>query len=180
MSLLDDLPTTKAAMALEIYNYLEDQFPLDAGLSGPDADAIRLNWEKLADAVSQLLQPTMQHIIDHGGTGGGGPQRIQIAGLVIAPNSVVYSCGASAPPASASCTWRSLLCKTGLGTAWAQLWDLTSDSSVATVSSTSEAPELKDSTVAIVTGHLYEVRAWTTGTAGDDAAILGSSQLIVG
>jgi len=179
MGLLENMAATKAAMALAIRNAMETLFPLPEGMSNDDQALIVANWENLGAATAELLEPTMQHIIDQGGTGGGGGASIvPLATQVIAPAGIVYSCGASSPPEYAECTWRSLLYKTGNGTAYAQLWDLTSSSQISIVSSTAQSPQLKDATVAIAEGHLCEVRVWTTGTAQTDSAILGSSQLV--
>jgi len=159
--------------AVPSHNSLTDR---DAAGSHP-ASAISYD-----NAVSGLVATDIQAAIDEIASSGpgGGPQRVTLATLVIAPAGVTYSGGANAPPASAECTWRSLLFKTGSGIAYAQLWDITDDIEVDTATSTSLAPEVKDVLVTITDGHVYEVRAWTTGTGQMDTAIVGSSQLIVG
>ncbi len=131
-------------------------------------------------ATSGLAATTVQAAIDEVAGSSGGSQIVQLAGPVIAPSPDPYSGGASVPPASANCTWRTVIFLTGSGTAWAQLWDLTDDAEIDTVSSISETPEMIDEVVTIPSGHLIEVRVWTTGTSVTDAACIGSSQLIVG
>jgi len=74
MGLLDDLPELKEAIADAFKAAMEDLFVLPEGLSEADQNAIKANWAKLGSAVADgTAEPILQHIVDHGGTGGGTP-----------------------------------------------------------------------------------------------------------
>jgi len=72
VGLLDNMQATKAAMVLEIRNAMETLFPLPPTMPAEDQALMVANWENLAASIAELLQPTMQHIIDNGGAGGSG------------------------------------------------------------------------------------------------------------
>jgi hypothetical protein len=62
MALTDNQTTTKTAMRDAFTAKMEGLFPLDGNLSQADKDAIRGNWRKMGEAISEILGPLCAHI----------------------------------------------------------------------------------------------------------------------
>ena len=62
MALTSNQTASKTAMKDAFAAKMETLFPLDEGLSQADKDAIRANWQKMGQAVAEILGPLCTHI----------------------------------------------------------------------------------------------------------------------
>lgn len=203
MSLLDDLEELQAAIALAVELSMAVQFELPEDLPEEEKDKIRVNWEKLGGAVALgVAEPMLQHIIDHGGTGGGtpgiggGPAFVDIP---LAINTVRHGDGLQVASGqfwfdaslyTAITAFKLQVVAWASGTtgtlARARLWNISDNEYVtsANVSTTSSGTQLIVSSALTVgsgagnlrsASKLYEIRLDVEdGVLDDDAALFGS------
>ena len=65
MALSENQQTTRTVMAQEFTAKLEELFPLPEEMPEDDKLAIRLNWDKLGQAVAATLPVVLAHIVNN-------------------------------------------------------------------------------------------------------------------
>lgn len=63
MALIDNLEGTKNEMKTTFLAKMEELFPLPADISEDGKNNIRNNWQKMGEAIAEILVPICEHIV---------------------------------------------------------------------------------------------------------------------